>query len=183
MKQANFQTIKLSKGKHSSPEDGACVMELASMLAGEPFTDHPRSVSRPIASLLRTYNDMIGNKPRQDLYAYASRVVGTADCQQVEEARTRRLLEWGAQMREGHHTWSPFGRLRHRSVSPPPAGDGDVAARYALQAIRRLTSGTHAAVLSLVDELIELRSGGGGGGPFAEVPPELPRREQPLSLT
>jgi hypothetical protein len=31
----NHQTIKLSKGKHTSPEEGACVMELASMLAGE----------------------------------------------------------------------------------------------------------------------------------------------------
>jgi len=39
------QTIRLSRGKHSSPEEGACVMELASMLAGEPFSDHPcRSV-------------------------------------------------------------------------------------------------------------------------------------------
>jgi len=37
MSPVSYQTIKLSKGKHSSPEDGACVMELASMLAGEAF--------------------------------------------------------------------------------------------------------------------------------------------------
>ena len=44
MSTVSHQTIKLSKGKHSSPRDGACVMELASMLAGEKFTDHPESV-------------------------------------------------------------------------------------------------------------------------------------------
>jgi hypothetical protein len=32
------------RGQHANPERGVCVMELASMLAGEPFTDHPRSV-------------------------------------------------------------------------------------------------------------------------------------------
>jgi hypothetical protein len=30
MPPVSYQTIKLSKGKHASPEDGACVMELAS---------------------------------------------------------------------------------------------------------------------------------------------------------
>jgi hypothetical protein len=39
MSPVSHQTIKLSKGKHRAPEDGACVMELASMLAGESFTD------------------------------------------------------------------------------------------------------------------------------------------------
>ena len=39
MSPVSYQTIKLSKGKHTSPEEGACVMELASMLAGETFTD------------------------------------------------------------------------------------------------------------------------------------------------
>jgi len=46
---ANHQTIKLSKGRHRGPEDGACAMELASMLAGEPFSDHPDSVCPVIA--------------------------------------------------------------------------------------------------------------------------------------
>ena len=51
----SYQTIKLSTGKHSSPEAGACVMELASMLAGEPFSDHPESVCPVIGSFLRAY--------------------------------------------------------------------------------------------------------------------------------
>ena len=74
----NYQTIKLSRGRHSSPEHGACVMELASMLAGEGFTDHPRSVSRPIASFMRGYNDLLDDRRRADLYRYAAQTVGTA---------------------------------------------------------------------------------------------------------
>ena len=58
MSSVSYQTIKLSTGRHSSPEVGACVMELASMLAGEPFTDQPESVCPVIASFLRAYNDL-----------------------------------------------------------------------------------------------------------------------------
>ena len=53
MSPVSYQTIKLIKGKHSGPDAGACVMELASMLAGEPFTDHPASVCPVIGSFLR----------------------------------------------------------------------------------------------------------------------------------
>ena len=47
------QTIKLSKGKHTSKDDGACFMELASMLADEPFSEHPAAVCPVIGALLR----------------------------------------------------------------------------------------------------------------------------------
>jgi hypothetical protein len=53
----SHQTVRLARGKHDTPADGACVLELASMLAGEPFGDQPRSVSPVIAAYLRTYND------------------------------------------------------------------------------------------------------------------------------
>ena len=77
----SYQTIKLSTGKHSSPEVGACVMELASMLAGEPFSDHPESVCPVIGSFLRAYNDMaawdrVEHKPPIDVLGiYAARSV------------------------------------------------------------------------------------------------------------
>src|SRR5947209_10781009 len=64
MSTPTYQTIKLSKGKHSSPDSGACVMELASMLAGEPFTDHPQTVCPVIGSFLRAYNDSIDDERR-----------------------------------------------------------------------------------------------------------------------
>ena len=77
MSPVTYQTVRLSKGKHISPEDGACVMELASMLAGEPFSDHPVCSCPVIGSFLRAYNDSLDDERRQDLYAYAAKVVGS----------------------------------------------------------------------------------------------------------
>src|SRR5579884_2126353 len=87
MSPVTHQTIKLSKGKHASPEDGACVMELASMLAGEPFSDHPAGVCPVIGSFLRAYNDSIDDRRRQDLYAYAAKVVGSRAAIRVQRSR------------------------------------------------------------------------------------------------
>jgi hypothetical protein len=62
----NYKTVKLSRGKHTSPDDGVCVMELASMIGGEPFSDQPRSVCPVIGAFLRAYNDCIDDRRRQD---------------------------------------------------------------------------------------------------------------------
>ena len=108
----SHQTIKLTRGRHSSPEHGACVMELASMLAGESFSDHPRSVSRPIASFLRGYNDLVDDRRRADLYRYASQTVGTAGSAEIEQARARRLLDWGDSPGASRAARSPLERMR-----------------------------------------------------------------------
>jgi len=47
MTSVSHQTIKLGRGKHSSPQEATCVMELVSILAGEPFSDHPYFVCTP----------------------------------------------------------------------------------------------------------------------------------------
>lgn len=155
MSQVSHQTIRLGKGKHQTPQQGACVMELASMLAGEPFTDHPRSASAPIASFLRRYNDLLDERRRQDLYPYAARVVGTAAAPAIELARTERLLAWADELWE-RRRWPARCRLiavrRGRSrVSHP-----EVAGSYAVRALPRMCDQTHAQALALVDELIEL---------------------------
>ena len=106
-----YQTIKLSRGKHHSPDEGACVMELASMLAGEEFSDHPMSVCPVIGALLRAHNDSIDDDRRQDLYAYVSRVVGSRSSGAVQDARAARLSEWDRQVRQ-----------RQREQSQPPWG-------------------------------------------------------------
>src|SRR5690349_14313664 len=94
MSRVSHQTIKLSPGKHYSPDDGACVMELASMLAGEPFNDHPASVCPVLGSLLRSYNDSVDDDVRQDLYLYAARVVGTRADADVERRRSEYVVAW-----------------------------------------------------------------------------------------
>jgi hypothetical protein len=154
MSPVSYQTIKLSKGKHASPEDGACVMELASMLAGEPFTDHPASACPVIGSFLRSYNDSIDETRRQSLYAYASKVVGSRGGQRIQEARAERLAEWADEMLRTRRTWflrSPLRALTR--LRKPPI---DAIGPYAVHAIPKHTDETHRAVLALIDELLAI---------------------------
>jgi hypothetical protein len=161
----SYQTITLSKGKHDSSQDGACVMELASMLAGEPFDDHPQSVCPVIASLLRAYNDRIDDGRRQDLYAYASKVVGSHASPDVEEARAERLNAW---TRELH--WSRWLRLvptpLRALVPTPPA---NLVGSRAVCAIPQHNDKTHAEVLALIDELLTI-------GASQEPPMQAPEK-------
>ena len=111
MREPSFQTMQLARGKHSSPRHGACVMELASMLAGERFSDRPRSVSPVIAAFLRGYNDLVDDQRRQDLIRYASGAVETAASEEVECARATRLVQW-ADERSGGVPSERAGDLR-----------------------------------------------------------------------
>jgi hypothetical protein len=90
----NHQTIRLSAGRHRGPDHGACVMELASMLTGGPFSDHPPSVCPVIAAFLRSYNDHLNDERRQDLYCYAARVAGTRAKADTERRRSKMCLAW-----------------------------------------------------------------------------------------
>ena len=156
MPSVSHQTIKLSRGRHSSPEHGACVMELASMLAGEGFSDHPRSVSRPIASFLRGYNDLLDDRRREDLYRYAAQAVGTAAAGAVEEARAARLTRLGRPA-----VGAPRVALAARPTALAPGGQGAVDRSRAGRHLRgpchrEGQRETHAAALALVDELIAM---------------------------
>ncbi|HLI58708.1 MAG TPA: hypothetical protein VKV21_03490 [Solirubrobacteraceae bacterium] len=147
----NYKTITLGRGKHASPYEGACVMELASMIAGEPFSDHPASVCPVIAGFLRVYNDSLDDRRRQDLYRYASMAIGTRGSREVEERRVARCLEWAREMSR-RRSW--FDRLQHpvriaRGWDRLAAAAGCAAAHE----IRRHSDDTHAAALSFVEEL------------------------------
>src|SRR3954471_13667473 len=73
----SHQNVRLRRGAHRSPDDGACVMELVSMLAGEEFSDRPRTACPVIGAFLRPYNDLVGDAERQELLACASLVVAS----------------------------------------------------------------------------------------------------------
>src|SRR4051794_25293008 len=88
----SHQTVRLRRGKHASPEKGVCVMELASMLAGEPFSDRPQAVCPVIGAYLRSYNDVVDDDRRQDLYIYASEAIGTAGTAALRRRRAERCL-------------------------------------------------------------------------------------------
>ena len=126
-------------------------MELASMLAGEKFSDHPESVSPVIAALLRPYNDMLDDRRRQDLYGYAAKCVGSAGSAELERLRAQRLMQWAERAQYRRWPLTMLDRLRRKWAL---GGDPTVAAQGAMRAIRGLSDRTHEAVLGLVDELI-----------------------------
>jgi hypothetical protein len=144
MKASSHQTVRLARGRHASHHAGVCVMELASMLAHEPFSDRARSVSPTIGAFLRTYNDGVDDVRRQDLYPVAAAIVGTAARRAVERQRISRCLafarELGAQLP---------GRRAALGLATPEAA-GAWAARTALDAV------AHDAALALVDELVAM---------------------------
>ncbi|MDO8212819.1 hypothetical protein [Conexibacter sp. CPCC 206217] len=159
---ATHQTIRLSKGKHAAPTEGACVMELASMLAGEPFSDRPASACPVLGGFLRAYNDRIDDRRRQDLYRYASEVVETRGSAEVERARERRCLEWAEERKRERSR-----PLRWVTRASPTVVDRrlglDAAGTYAARSIRRHNDRTHVAALALIDELLAMGESGARG--------------------
>jgi hypothetical protein len=84
----HHQTLRLAVSSHASTAGGeVCAAELASILAGEPLSDHPKSVCRVIAAFLREYNDAVDDRRRQQLRACVAAVVGTRSSRAVERAR------------------------------------------------------------------------------------------------
>jgi hypothetical protein len=174
MSPVSHQTVRLSAGKHSSPQDGACVMELASMLAGEQFTDHPACACPVIASFLRAYNDSVDDDRRQDLYGYASRVVGSRASMRVQRARADRLAEWSsATFLRRYSRLLPTRLARVVACLHKPPLAIEALGASAAHAIPRHTPETHAAVLALIDELLTM-----GDKPAERpAPPNQPQTE------
>jgi hypothetical protein len=127
-------------------------MELASMLAHEPFSDRPRAVSPVIGAFVRTYNDGVDDERRQDLYPIASEIVGSAAGRKREAERVSLCLEFA--ISRGFRP--PRGRAAVAAASPEAAGT--LAARAAL------ARGHHGEALALVRRLV---------GPRQVVAPRL----------
>jgi hypothetical protein len=127
-------------------------MELASMLAEEPFSDRAGTVSPVIGAFLRTYNDGLDDERRQELYPIASLVVGTAAGRRLEDERSARCLGFARSL----GAKPPGGRAAMAMATPEAAGSC-----AALAALRTGPSASaHAAALAFVRELAELEQGG-----------------------
>jgi len=66
----------LSRGRHRTPRQGACLMELASYLAGEHWSAHPACTHPLLAALARDVNDHIGDLGQARLAELAPSVIG-----------------------------------------------------------------------------------------------------------
>src|SRR5512142_3070636 len=90
----SHQNVRLGPGRHPRPGKVVCVLELASMLAGERFGDRPVSVCPVIGAILRAYNDNVDDSRRQDLYRFAADAVDTRRDYRVQRRRAAAALEW-----------------------------------------------------------------------------------------
>src|SRR5690242_12456766 len=106
---ALIDSVHLDSGAHASFEDGVCVMELASYLAHEPWSDHPACASGVISTFLRSWNDALSDEPRQMLKPYALKVIGTAASPGVERGRSLMALDW--QIRTFLPAWLRLAKL------------------------------------------------------------------------
>lgn len=66
----------LSRGRHRSPRQGACLMELASYLAGERWSAHPACTHPLLAALARDVNDHTPDAGLARLAVLAPSVIG-----------------------------------------------------------------------------------------------------------
>jgi hypothetical protein len=76
----------LSPGAHLAPEDGACLMEYVSVLAGEPFSDAPRCTDPMLATLARLVNDATSEGRRAALGSLAPELAAAPRADAVHSA-------------------------------------------------------------------------------------------------
>jgi hypothetical protein len=129
MPETTFRTIRLTAGRHHAPQDGACAMELASMLAGEPFSDAPKAVCPVVGAFVRGYNDHLPCHERQDLYGLIADLVGTGHGDAfLMRDRANRCMGWVRRLRR---------ELAWRAVRAPrfsytdPIADAEAAGGWA----------------------------------------------------
>jgi hypothetical protein len=67
----------LDHGSHQPGSGKACVMEAASWLAGESWSDHPRTVHKAIARVAILVNDSVTETERQTLWPLLLASIGT----------------------------------------------------------------------------------------------------------
>jgi len=92
-KPIDLDSIVLAKGAHD-PNGVVCVMELASQLADEPWSDHPSCVSPVIGAFLRSWNDALDDGPRQMLKPYALKAIGTNTGPNDDNTRAWMVTDW-----------------------------------------------------------------------------------------
>lgn len=84
----------LSRGRHRSARKGACFMEMASYLAGERWSDHPRCTHPLLAQLARSVNDHTSDAHRGELASLIPSVIGvTGDDVRLDAGVVRRCAQ------------------------------------------------------------------------------------------
>ena len=170
MGRVTHQTARLSRGRHRSPDEGVCAIELVSLLVGGPFTDRCGSVCPAIAAFVRGYNDHIDDRRRQGLLRIAPLLVDTRAGDVVAAARGASCLAFA----------HDDAALRRIVLGPPayafedPVYDVEVAGHHAARRAR-LFAGWHERTLGFVEGLAA-----GPHQPGASVRPPLAAGDRPV---
>jgi len=89
-----LDAITLSPGGHKNIEEGACLLEAASYLAGEPFSDHPQCVSPVLAAFGRAVNDGVMRDHLDLLTPLTTRLLNTAGYPAIDQQVMFLLANW-----------------------------------------------------------------------------------------
>ncbi len=68
----------LGRGNHDNPEQGACVMEMVSFVAGEEWSDTPECTNMALAMLAQRVNDFVSDDNRNVIAHMVPRFIGTS---------------------------------------------------------------------------------------------------------
>ncbi|MBV9101549.1 MAG: hypothetical protein JOZ46_08455 [Candidatus Dormibacteraeota bacterium] len=88
------EIVQLQPGRHRTPEDGVCAMELVAWMAGEKHSDHPVTASPVIASFIPQFNDALSAEHRHRLAAMTPRMIDSRGMREQEFERGRLLWNW-----------------------------------------------------------------------------------------
>jgi len=94
---ALIDSLHLQYGSHKDFEDGVCAMEMASWLADEPFSDHPKCVSPVITAFMVEWNDSLPDADRDRLLkTLIPLTIGTRTTEAHESKRAWMATDWMA---------------------------------------------------------------------------------------
>lgn len=94
MNALKLREMPLSKGPHKSPEQGVCLMEVVSYVAGEAFSDHPKCACPCMSRFLRRWNDDLDDEGRQMLKQFVPLLVNSNLGTKVANRRMDMLEDW-----------------------------------------------------------------------------------------
>ena len=88
----DLDKFELKKGSHKKLEDGACIMELVSYMANEPWSDHPKCACPVLTSMAIRINDRTDTETRQKLKPLIPLLLNTKADSKTEIARANFIV-------------------------------------------------------------------------------------------
>jgi hypothetical protein len=91
----DIDAIVLAPGAHRDINDGACLLEVVSYVAGEPWSDHPECVCPVLGRFGRAWNDALDEETRNRiLKPFIPKLIGTRSTPDVQDRRAFMAADW-----------------------------------------------------------------------------------------